>query len=508
MNAFRRLAAMRGRRAPLAGQLLTVVSAVCLGAVASCGSPAAPAAKPPPVNTLTVKSCMADGVPARCGTLVVPENRLTGQGRTIAVRFVVIPATGPGKRAADPVVWFAGGPGDSAVDSIEGEYPIVMNLNTTRDMVFIEQRGTGSSNPLNCPPFTGSLSDKAALRKSVESCLASLRGDLRYYTTAMFTDDVSQVLTALHYGAVNLIGISYGTAAEQVFALRHPAQVRTMTLLSGSPLTVPVFERAPGNSQLALDYVFSLCEKTTACHQAFPHLAADWAALWSSLGKSPIVIPAAQSPTKKAAVVGQDEIQGVVYQAMFTGDLGPIPLVVHTLATASDKASALLAINRAYQASPLPTMGSGVNQMLVYAIDCGDPWFAEQPAALAGQRDSFEYQTDLANAQWQQYVCTLIPKSAAAVGHEQLTASAIPVLAFNGAADPIEQPRNMAEVKQLWPDSLAVAVPGQGHDVWSSAWDPCGAELFKKFVGQASVAGLNTGCMAAVPLPYFDLILP
>jgi pimeloyl-ACP methyl ester carboxylesterase len=492
MNASRRVA----------GQLLAVVSAVCLGMVASCGRPAAPAA-----NTLTVKSCTEDGVPAKCGTLVVPEDRLTGQGRTIAVRFVVIPATGPGPRAADPVVWFAGGPGDSAVNSIQGEYPIVMNLDTGRDLVFIEQRGTGSSNPLNCPDFAGSLSDKAALRQSVESCLARLHGDLRYYTTAMFTDDVSQVLTALHYGPANLIGISYGTAAAQVFALRHPAQVRTMTLLSGSPLTVPVFERGPGNSQLALDYVFSLCEKQAACQKAFPHLAAEWAALWSSLGKSPIVIPAAQSPTKKTAVVGQEEIQAVVYQMLYTGYVDSLPLAVHTLATASDKAAALLAINRAYQASPMPALGNGVNEMMYYAINCGDPWFSFRPAALAGQRDSFEYRTDLVDAQWQQYVCTLIPKSAAAIGHVQLTASTIPVLAFNGATDPIEQPRNMTGVKQLWPNSLAVTVPGQGHDVWSSAWDPCGAGLFEKFVGQASVAGLNTGCTAAVPRPYFDLIL-
>jgi pimeloyl-ACP methyl ester carboxylesterase len=499
MNAPRRVA----------GQLVAVVSAVCLGMVASCGSPSAPGAKSAPVNTLTVKSCTVDGyVAARCGTLVVPENRLTGQGRTIAVRFVVIPATGPGPRTADPVVWFAGGPGDSAVNSIPGEYPLIMDLNTSRDLVFIEQRGTGSSNPLNCPDFAGSLSDNAALRQSVESCLASLHGDLRYYTTTMFTDDVSQVLTALHYGPANLIGISYGTAAAQVFALQHPAQVRTMTLLSGSPLTVPLLERAPGNSQLALDYVFSLCEMQAACQMRFPHLAADWAALWSSLGQSPIVIPAAQAPTKKTAVIGQEEIQAAVYQMLYTGYVNSLPLVVHTLATASDKAAALLALNRAYQASPLPPLGNGLNQMMYYAINCGDPWFSFRPAALAGQRDSFEYRTDLASAQWQQYVCTLIPKSAAAIGHVQLTASTIPVLAFNGAMDPIEQPRNMARVKQLWPNSLAVTVPGQGHDVWSSAWDPCGAGLFKKFVGQASVAGLNTGCTSAVPQPDFDLILP
>jgi hypothetical protein len=69
-----------------------------------------------------------------------------------------------------------------------------------------------------------------------------------------------------------------------------------MTLMNATLLTIPMFEREPGNSQLALDYVFTLCESQPACHQAFPHLAADWAALWASLGRSPWVLPAAQSP--------------------------------------------------------------------------------------------------------------------------------------------------------------------------------------------------------------------
>ena len=121
--------------------------------------------------------------------------------------------------------------------------------------MFVEQRGTGSSNPLNCPIFAGSLADKPAMRASIESCLAGLHGDLRFYTTAMYVDDVNQLLGDLHYAKANLMGISYGTTVEQVFLLRHPARVRTMTLISGSPLNIRLFNFAPGNSQLALDYV-------------------------------------------------------------------------------------------------------------------------------------------------------------------------------------------------------------------------------------------------------------
>ena len=491
----------RHRRAWQVPRLLMIVAALCLAA-ASCSGHQAPAASAPPVNTLTVKPCTVDGMQARCGTLIVPENRLTGQGRTIPVRFVVIPAASQ-DRAPDPVVYFAGGPGRSAVDDIPGEVSLLGTLNMRRDLVFIEQRGTGKSNPLNCPAFPG-LADKAALRASVESCLAHLHGDLRFYTTAMFTDDVSQVLSDLHYATANLIGISYGTTAEQVFLLRHPGQVRTMTLISGTPLNIPLFERLPGNSQLALDYVFARCESQPACHQAFPHLAADWAALWASLGKSPWVVPAAQSPTKTTQRLDQDGLAISMYQALYDGKLGPIPLVVHTLGTATNKVAALVSLSRALQASGQASQ-SDANQMMPYAIQCDEPWESWRPAALSDQRGSFHYQTDLENAQWYQFVCPLIPKSAAAVGDERLTVSRVPVLAFNGAADPVEQPRNMAGAQQFWPDSRHIALPGQGHNT-NSSWGDCASPLTQVFIEQASVAHLDTSCLATIA-PPFDLTL-
>jgi pimeloyl-ACP methyl ester carboxylesterase len=300
--------------------LLVVAAAVCLVA-ASCGSAAGP------VRLLQVKPCTVEDLAARCGTLVVPEDRLTGKGRTITVQFVVIRATGT-HRAPDPVVYFAGGPGGSAVAEIRSELPDLLNLNVNRDLVFIEQRGTGQSNPLTCPAFPDLGGGKAKLRASVKSCLAHLHGDLRFYTTAMYADDVNQVLNDLRYAKVNLIGISYGTAVEQVFLLRHPGRVRTITMQSGSPLDIRVIERAPGNSQQALDYVFARCESQPACHRAFPHLAADWASLWASVGKSPWVLPAAQSPTGTTQQMDQDGLANALYQAMFGYDENLVPVAV------------------------------------------------------------------------------------------------------------------------------------------------------------------------------------
>ncbi len=92
------------------------------------------------------------------------------------------------------------------------------------------------------------------------------------------------------------------------------------------------------------------------------------------------------------------------------------------------------------------------------------------------------------------------------MGSQQLTVSRVPVLAFNGDADPNDQPRNMAGAQQFWPGSRDIALPGQGHLVTSATW-PCMGALTQAFIEQASAAHLDTSCVAAIPAPAFPLTL-
>ena len=151
--------------------------------------------------------------------------------------------------------------------------------------MFIDQRGTGGSNGLNCPSPPATLTDRTQVRRSIKSCLDSLRGwaDLRFYTITMAAEETAQVLSALHYGKVNIIGGSYGGTAAQVFQQQFPARVRTMTLQSGALLGIPLFEWFPRASQQALDSVFARCASDPVFHGAFPHLAGEWGELRASV---------------------------------------------------------------------------------------------------------------------------------------------------------------------------------------------------------------------------------
>ena len=111
-------------------------------------------------------------VGAKCGTLTVLENRAARNGRTIDLRVVVLPATGS-NRAPDPIFFIAGGPGSSVVADADGIALDSVGLRERRDLVLVDQRGTGGSHPIRCqfygPPdslqsFLGDFTPATAVR--------------------------------------------------------------------------------------------------------------------------------------------------------------------------------------------------------------------------------------------------------------------------------------------------------------------------------------------------------
>ncbi|HTW09473.1 MAG TPA: alpha/beta fold hydrolase, partial [Acidimicrobiales bacterium] len=328
------------------------------------GGPVASLTGPLPLSPCTVAERSA-----LCGVLMVPEDRLTGTGPQIPIRVVVVPASGPG-RLADPIVWAAGGPGDSAVDMAQRVMPLFF-FNTQRDLVFVDQRGTGGANQLTCPAFYSvlpELTNKPALRASVQHCLQHLKANLAFYTTAMAADDLNEVLGDLGYTKVNLVGISYGTTAAQVFLMRHPHRVRTMTLLSGTLLTIPVFERFPLSGQSALDAVIAECALNVSCHHAFPSLGSDWSRLWSSLQKAPIIA----TNGRQSVALSADAVASDLHVLMTEPNTeAAVPLIIHTLAVAKDRGAAAVAIAGAL-AKAGTVIGPGSTQnMIKYPVECG-----------------------------------------------------------------------------------------------------------------------------------------
>jgi pimeloyl-ACP methyl ester carboxylesterase len=120
----------------------------------------------------------------------------------------------------------------------------------------------------------------------------------------------------------------------------------------------------------------------------------------------------------------------------------------------------------------------------------------DQASQVEG-KSRFEYHRDLVTAQWRQYVCPLMPQSAAAAQLGAPMTSPVPVLAMNGDADPPDPPPNVDGARQRCPNSLQVSVPGQAHDINWASWKSCTGALIGAFVAGGTVANLDTSCVAS-----------
>ncbi|HKG77960.1 MAG TPA: alpha/beta fold hydrolase, partial [Pyrinomonadaceae bacterium] len=218
-----------------------------------------------PAKTIALTDCEVQGLgKAKCGTLEVYENRATRKGRMISLNILVLPATGD-KREPDPLVYFAGGPGAAATKDASGIAGAFAKIREHRDLLFVDQRGTGKSHPLNCDFYNPAdlqsylgyffpLEDIRKCRPQLE-----LNADLKLYTTDIAIDDMDEVRAAFGYEQLNLFGGSYGTRAALTYLKRYPKRVRTATLQGVAPANSYMPSDFPLGMERALQGVIAEC---------------------------------------------------------------------------------------------------------------------------------------------------------------------------------------------------------------------------------------------------------
>src|ERR1700741_61613 len=176
---------------------------------------------------------------ALCVKYEVFENRATRTGRRIPLNIILLPAKSA-KPAPDPVFYLADGPGAAATGYAEAAF--MNGLRRNRDVVLVDQRGTGESNPLNCAPFgsredmRGYFGEQFPVEK-IRACRAELEkvADLKLYTTSIAMDDLDEVRSALGYDRVNIYGGSYGSTTSLVYLRQHGDRVRSVAIFGVAP---------------------------------------------------------------------------------------------------------------------------------------------------------------------------------------------------------------------------------------------------------------------------------
>ena len=254
----RRKAPARPRRLPVVLVLMSVAAVVIAGLVLYAGRSGGWL---PPSGLGGFHDCTyGDRVNARCATV-------------IGLHVAIIPATRQPARGA--LVYLEGGPGGAATDAAVSVNEIFAKVSEFRDIVLVDQRGTGGSQSVACPQEHVRATDADAVASYLRRCFARLGGGTRRLSTEAAAADLERVRRALGYGRIDLYGSSYGATLAQIYLRRFPRSVRTATLDGASLASIPVYELAGRNAERALEAQIARCLAQPACARAFPDTRAD-----------------------------------------------------------------------------------------------------------------------------------------------------------------------------------------------------------------------------------------
>ena len=444
-----------------------------------------------------LEPCRLEGLAEEvlCASHEVYENREAGAGRRIRLRLAVLPALSS-RSAPDPLFLLAGGPGQAATDYGPLAVSAFRKVRAKRDIVLVDRRGTGESNPLDCQFDTDLLAGLAGDSLSeldAAACLADLDADVRYYTTDLAMDDLDEVRELLGYDLINLWGGSYGTRAAMVYLERHGAHVRSVILDGVAPhaIKLPLYYARDG--QRALDLLLADCARDPGCDTAFPRLEEQLEHLLSELAAEPRTAALAHPRTG-------EPIEVTVTAAGFAGNLrnflyvprhsSLVPWIVHR-AAGGDFAPLVAASHQAMSWS-LDTMSLG----LTLSVMCSEelPRISAAETAQAG-RDSFL--GSLALDVWTG-MCDGWPRGR--LSAERTASSEVPALLLSGALDPVTPPSWGELALESFANGRHFVVPGAAHNTGGSR---CVQELMARFIEAGSAAGLDGSCVQNIERPKF-----
>ena len=436
---------------------------------------------------------------ARCGTYLVWENRAAKSGRQIPINVVVLPAHGT--RQPDPVFYFDGGPGAAATGATGHIARLLRDVHEHRDLVFIDIRGTGRSNPLTCPGppeeaplqehFEEFLSDTY-----VRECLEQQTADVRFYTQPLAMDDVNEIRAALGYERINLYGASGGTRQEQIYMKRHGATVRTVVMhgvhAMDGEMPLP-FSRALEDGMQGL---IEACGRDEGCRTRYPDLRGDWEAVKQRFERGPAEASLAHPHTRKRQTVRitrgvyADGLRHLLYNL---NGAATVPAELHRAARGDFGPFAARELEQSARFARVLSHG-----LFLTATCAEDVAFIDEEDVRRATAGTFlgDYRV-----RRQQAACRIWPKGDGIdADFQQPVTLDVPVLIISGEFDTATPPSEAARVAQHLPSARHVVFPNQAHDLTNPG---CASALITQFIRSGGSRPLDTTCVAETRRPAF-----
>ena len=448
-------------------------------------------------NVLELTSCHLKGIrlQVQCGTLQVPLDYEKPSGEKISIRFAILPAI-DNSQSNPPMMFLAGGPGQAATELASTVRRSHRETLRTRDIILVDQRGTGGSAELKCDEFNQDnvyTSVSNELNEAlINQCLAQINYDLAQFTTENAIRDFDAVRTALGLGKISVYGGSYGTRAALVYMRMFPDSLEAVVLDSVGPIEVPIglFGQSAARSfQLMLND----CAADTRCNQAYPNVGQEFVALKARLLQQPVNMsithPRLGTPT--AFILDVDKlIANLRLQLYSVQGRSMLPLVIH----------------EAYQENYMPMAGLisqtdggiGVNGGLLMNIVCNEDYHLLTTEKL--QNDANNDFGGGASHLIFEKVCPIWPKYQPSANFHQPINANIPTLILSGNLDPVTPPSNGELAHQSLPNSKHLIANTRSHIVVGQG---CGGLLVAEFLVNKVPSSVAGECLHEIPKPAF-----
>jgi len=441
---------------------------------------------------------------AWCAPFQVPEDRAHPEGRKLDMRLAVVRSSAQ-VPADDPVVFLAGGPGQAATETYASIAPAMALVLAHRNVILLDQRGTGGSHPLSCREgddhdVPGGSEDSRgvdveAVRKETKRCLDGLsaNADVRFYTTTDAVADLEDVRKALGSPHFNILGVSYGTRVAQQYAMRHPDAVRTLVLDGIAPNALVLGEDFAVNLDAALKAQFARCANDEACRARFADPYQTLYQLRDALRANPHKVsfrdPQTYASTQR--VLSEYILATVVRMFAYSPETAALlPLSID--AAARGDVGPLLGQAKLLTGDLGDTMDGGMQ----YTVICSED------ADLLTSRPQ-DKDTILGDNMIEAFkaACSVWPHGTRPADFHEPLKSQVPALLMSGEFDPVTPPRYGDEVLKGLPNGRHFVLKGQGHNVVARG---CMPRLLDQFIDKADAKALDGQCLERLsPAPVF-----
>ena len=433
----------------------------------------------------------SEAIAAYCAHFEVPENPQQPAGRRLSLNVALVPARSP-KPKPDLLVFLAGGPGQAAVQTFERVQPAFEYLSRDRDVLLVDQRGTGGSNRLACPKID--LTDPReqtpeAWARQAQDCLAAVkdRADPRWYTTTDAIRDLESLRAALGSPQYNLIGGSYGTRVALSYLQTYPEGLRSVILDGVVPQDEPLGQSHARNLDDALAKIFAACRDDGPCARRFGDPAATLAALHKRLHSAPMraELPDPLTHAPRGETLDEATLAGIVRLYSYEPESAALlPLLV----------------DEAANERPQPLLAQGL--ILSKVVD--DEFAHGMELSVVCTEDAPELRADPADASRLlgnqlvaliQAQCPRWPVGTRPPGFKKPVVSDKPVLLLSGEWDPVTPPRFAEAAAKTLSNSRHLIAKGRGHIVMPRG---CMPKLVARFIDTLKPAALDASCLDAL----------